>query len=97
MLTHAREIVKGFIHLQLSLIHAARRELLCAAVSAVMGGHLLSSLMGSFCASVIFSSGILGMRSCATAQFSAKHPATPTNIIFTFISLWNGFNSGDDA
>ena len=28
--------------MQLSLSHAARRELLCAAVSAVMGGHLLS-------------------------------------------------------
>ena len=37
MPTQAREIVQGFIHLQLSLIHAARRELLCAAVSAVMG------------------------------------------------------------
>lgn len=42
MHTHARKIVQGFVHGQLSLIHAARRELLCAAVSAVMGGHLLS-------------------------------------------------------
>ena len=42
MHTHARKIVQGFVHKQLSLIHAARRELLCAAVSAVMGGHLLS-------------------------------------------------------
>ena len=42
MHTHARRIVQGFVHRQLSLIHAARRELLCAAVSAVMGGHLLS-------------------------------------------------------
>ena len=42
MHTHARNIVQGFVHRQLSLIHAARRELLCAAVSAVMGGHLLS-------------------------------------------------------
>jgi hypothetical protein len=42
MHTHARKIVQGFIHKQLGLIHAARRELLCAAVSAVMGGHLLS-------------------------------------------------------
>jgi hypothetical protein len=42
MHTHARKIVQGFVHKQLSLIHAARRELLCAAVGAVMGGHLLS-------------------------------------------------------
>jgi hypothetical protein len=42
MHTHARKIVQGFVHKHLSLIHAARRELLCAAVSAVMGGHLLS-------------------------------------------------------
>jgi hypothetical protein len=42
MHTHAIKIVQGFVHKQLSLIHAARRELLCAAVSAVMGGHLLS-------------------------------------------------------
>lgn len=42
MHTHAREIVQGFVHRQLSRIHAARRELLCQAVSAVMGGHLLS-------------------------------------------------------
>ena len=42
MHTHARKIVQGFVHKHLSLIHAARRELLCAAVSAVMGGHWLS-------------------------------------------------------
>jgi DDE family transposase len=42
MHTHARKIVQGFVHKHLSLIHAARRELLCAAVSAVMSGHLLS-------------------------------------------------------
>lgn len=42
MHTHARKIVQKFVHKHLSLIHAARRELLCAAVCAVMGGHLLS-------------------------------------------------------
>ena len=42
MHTHARKIVQSFVHKHLSLIHAARRELWCAAVSAVMGGHLLS-------------------------------------------------------
>jgi hypothetical protein len=42
MHTHARKIVLGFVHKHLNLIHAARRELLCAAVCAVMGGHLLS-------------------------------------------------------
>jgi len=42
MHTHARKIVQGFVHKHLSLIHAARRESLCAAVSAAMGGHLLS-------------------------------------------------------
>ena len=42
MHTHARKIVQGFVHKHLSLIHAARRELLCDAVSAVMSGHLLS-------------------------------------------------------
>ena len=42
MHTHARKIEQRFIQKQLSLIHAARRELLCAAVGAVMGGHLLS-------------------------------------------------------
>ena len=42
MHTHARKIVQGFVHKHLNLIHAARRELYCAAVSAVMGGHLLS-------------------------------------------------------
>lgn len=42
MHTRASTIVQAFVHQQLSLIHAARRELWCAAVSAVMGGHLLS-------------------------------------------------------
>ena len=42
MHTHARKIVQGFVHKHLSLIHTARRELWCATVSAVMGGHLLS-------------------------------------------------------
>lgn len=42
MHTHARTIVQGFVQKQLGLIHAARRELLCAAVNAVMVGHLLS-------------------------------------------------------
>lgn len=42
MHTHARRIVQGFVQKHLSLIHAARRELLCAAVFAVMSGHLLS-------------------------------------------------------
>ena len=42
MHTHARKIVENFVHKRLGLIHAARRELWCAAVSAVMGGHLLS-------------------------------------------------------
>jgi hypothetical protein len=42
MHTHAHKIVPGFIRKQLGLIHAARRELLGAAVSAAMGGHLLS-------------------------------------------------------
>ena len=42
MHTHATKIVQNFVHKNLSLIHAARRQLLCAAVCAVMGGHLLS-------------------------------------------------------
>ena len=42
MHTHASKIVREFIHKHLQLIHAARRDLLCAAVSAAMGGHLLS-------------------------------------------------------
>ena len=42
MHTHARKIVQSFVQKHLSLIHAARRELFCAAVSAAMGGHLLS-------------------------------------------------------
>lgn len=42
MHTHARAIVQSFVRRQLSLIHAARREVLCQAVGAVMEGHLLS-------------------------------------------------------
>jgi hypothetical protein len=42
MHTHAAKIVRQFVHKHLNVIHAARRELLCAVVSAVMGGHLLS-------------------------------------------------------
>lgn len=42
MHTHARRIVQNFIHQQLSLIHAARRELFCVAVTALMSGHFLS-------------------------------------------------------
>ena len=42
MHTHAKQIVREFVHAHLSPIHAARRELWCAAVSAVMSGHLLS-------------------------------------------------------
>ena len=42
MHTHARKIVQGFVQTHLSRIHASRRELWCAAVSAVMRGHLLS-------------------------------------------------------
>ena len=42
MHTRAKKIVQNFVHKHLSLIHAARRELLCAAVCAVMSGHLLS-------------------------------------------------------
>jgi Transposase DDE domain len=42
MHTHASKIVQSFVHKQLSLIHAARRQLLCQVISAVMGGHLLS-------------------------------------------------------
>jgi hypothetical protein len=42
MHTHARSIVQGFIQKQLRAIHTARRPLLCEAVSAVMGGGLLS-------------------------------------------------------
>lgn len=52
MHTHAGRIVQSFIDGQLGLIHAARRQSLCQAVSAVMGGGMLSlsrlarSLMG---------------------------------------------------
>ena len=42
MHTHARDIVREFVHRQLWQIHAARCELWCAAVSAVMAGHWLS-------------------------------------------------------
>jgi len=42
MHTHASKIVQGFVQQHLSPIHAARRELWCAVVSAVMRGHLLS-------------------------------------------------------
>jgi hypothetical protein len=42
MHTHAINIVQGFVHKHLSLIHAGRRESLCQAVNAVMGGQLLS-------------------------------------------------------
>jgi hypothetical protein len=42
MHTHARTIVENFVHHHLRLMHAARREVLCAAVLAVMSGHLLS-------------------------------------------------------
>jgi len=42
MHTHASRIVQGFVQKHLSSIHAARRQLWCQAVNAVMGGHLLS-------------------------------------------------------
>jgi hypothetical protein len=42
MHTHATKIVREFFHKHLNEIHASRRELFCAAVTAVMGGHLLS-------------------------------------------------------
>ena len=42
MHTHARKIVASFVQKQLSLIHASRRQLWCAAVNAVMGGHWLT-------------------------------------------------------
>lgn len=42
MHTHAKKIVQGFAQKHLNAIHAARRGLLCSAVSAVMSGHLLS-------------------------------------------------------
>jgi Transposase DDE domain len=42
MHTHAKKIVREFIHRHLTVIHAARREAFCAVVSAVMAGHLLS-------------------------------------------------------
>jgi hypothetical protein len=42
MHTRAKQIVGEFIERHLGLIHAARREVLCAAVSAVMAGHLLT-------------------------------------------------------
>ena len=42
MHTHASPIVSEFMHRNLPLIHAARRQLFCAAVNAVMAGCLLS-------------------------------------------------------
>ena len=42
MHTPASGIVQGFVQKHLSSIHAARRQLWCQAVSAVMGGHWLS-------------------------------------------------------
>src|SRR5829696_6137138 len=42
MHTHARTIVEKFVQTHLGLIHAARCGSWCAAVLAVMGGHLLS-------------------------------------------------------
>jgi Transposase DDE domain len=50
---HAQLIVQRFIQTHLSQMHAARRQLLCAAVGAAMAGHVLSlsrlarALMGS--------------------------------------------------
>jgi len=42
MHTRAKQIVGEFARRHLSLIHAARREVLCALVLAVMGGHWLT-------------------------------------------------------
>lgn len=42
MHTHAMQIVGAFVESHLSAIHAARRRVFCAAVNAVMAGHLLS-------------------------------------------------------
>lgn len=42
MHTHAQQIVRKFVQQHLRLIHAARREVFCLAVSAVMAGQLLS-------------------------------------------------------
>jgi len=42
MHTHAWNIVEKFVWQHLVMMHTARRALLCAAVSAVMAGHLLS-------------------------------------------------------
>ena len=39
---HAQWIVRRFIDTHLSLMHAARRQMLCAAVAAAMAGHALS-------------------------------------------------------
>lgn len=41
MHTHARTIVASFFREHLSLIHAARGQLFCAAIGVVMAGHLL--------------------------------------------------------
>ena len=42
MHAHAQEIVHRFVEVNLTLMHAARRQVLAAAVAAVMGGHFLS-------------------------------------------------------
>ena len=42
MHTRAKQIVENFVQRHLQQIHAARREVLCAVVSAVMAGHLLT-------------------------------------------------------
>ena len=39
---HAKQIVQRFVETRLKLMHAARRQVLVAAVTVVMGGHLLS-------------------------------------------------------
>ena len=41
MHTRAKQIVREFVRQHLPLIHAARREVFCAVVMAVMAGHLL--------------------------------------------------------
>jgi hypothetical protein len=42
MHAHAQEIVHRFVEVNLTLMHAGRRQVLAAAVAAVMGGHFLS-------------------------------------------------------
>ena len=39
---HAKDIVQRFVETRLQLMHAARRQVLVAAIAAVMGGHFLS-------------------------------------------------------